>query len=316
MVKDKKIIAVAGPTASGKSSLAMKLSERFGAEIVCCDSMQIYKGMDIGTAKPTCEDRRKIPHHMVDFLDPSVKYSCADYASDADKCIAEIHSRGTLPLLCGGTGLYLDSLLFERPFSESIGESDVRERLTAEAEKDGAEAMWKRLEAVDPQSAAATHQNNVRRVIRALEIYELTGKKKSELDALPSLKKYDACVLILHTPDRALQNRRIEERTEIMLREGLIEETQRLLESGALAQNNTATQAIGYKEILGYVRGECTLDEAKEKLIIATRQYAKRQDTWFSGAQYRDYAHRIEITEENPDPFPCAESLVNEFLEK
>ena len=312
MRPDGKILAVAGPTASGKSDLAMALAGKYNGEIVCCDSMQIYRGMDIGTAKPTEKDRAEIPHHMVDFLDPGTKYSCADYAAAASACVDGILDRGRLPVICGGTGLYLDSLLYERPYEESNGADALRETLQGQLEREGPHAMWEKLSALDPESAAEIHENNTRRVIRALEIRLSTGKKKSELDRVPLKKRYHACVLVLHTPDRELQNRRIALRTEKMLEAGLLEETRRLLAAGALAEGNTAAQAIGYKEMLSYLAGTQTLAQAEEALVIATRQYAKRQDTWFRRTQD---AHRIELTAEQPDPYPRADAIVRAFLE-
>ena len=199
-----KIIAVVGHTASGKTGLAIALAERLGGEIVCCDSMQIYREMDIGTAKPTPEELARVPHHTVDFVDPMRPYSCAEYAEDAERAIEDILSRGKLPIICGGTGLYLDTLLFERPFDECGGRSDVRERLEREAEELGAHALHLRLQAVDPESAESIHPNNLKRVIRALEIYKSTGIPKSVLDkeSRKPESEYDALVLGLNFTDR------------------------------------------------------------------------------------------------------------------
>ena len=306
-----KIIAVAGPTASGKSELALKLCLKYGGELVCCDSMQIYTGMDIGTAKPTAEERERVVHHMCDFLDPGTAYSAADYARDACRCAEDILNRGKIPVICGGTGLYLDALLFQRPWDESDGHTEIRDRLAAEAAADGAHAMWERLKLVDPESAAAIHQNNIRRVIRALEIYELTGVPKSVLDRRAGNPRYDALCLVLHRSDRSEQNSRIEARVDRMLEAGLADETEMLLKKGVFDGKSTASQAIGYKEMLGYVRGICTLGEAREELITATRRYAKRQDTWFA---HREYCRTIEISREHPDPYPEVCELIDGFL--
>lgn len=296
------LVAITGPTASGKSALAVRLASALGGELVCCDSMQIYRGMDIGTAKPTEAERAAVPHHMVDFLDPcdARGYSCADYAADAVRAVADIHARGKLPVVCGGTGLYLDSLLFERPWNESDGKSGIRERLAREAETDGAHALWLRLEKIDPESAAKIHENNVRRVIRALEIWEQTGRTKSELDRVGGEARYDHLVLFLRRPDREAQNRRIEARVDQMLADGLQAETERLLRAGVFDANRTAAQAIGYKEMLGAVRGEIPTAQAREALIIATRQYAKRQLTWFGA---KAYAEPLDITDGVTDVF-------------
>lgn len=282
-----KIIAVVGHTASGKTGLAIELAERLDGEIVCCDSMQIYREMDIGTAKPTREERERVPHHVVDFVDPMREYSCAEYAVDADRAVRDILSRGKLPIICGGTGLYLDALLFERPFDETSGKSEIRERLCREAQAEGgAHALYLRLSQIDPESAAKTHENNVRRVIRALEIYETTGKRKSELDALASPSKYDFLAFELRRTDKDERYARIEARCREMMAQGLLDETEKLLRLGVFEHNRTAAQAIGYKEMLGCVRGEMSERQALESLYIATRQYAKRQITWFGAKKY------------------------------
>lgn len=307
-----KIIAVAGHTASGKTSLAIRLAESLGGEIVCCDSMQIYRVMDIGTAKPTPEELARVPHHMVDFVDPMSEYSCAEYAEDAERAIKDIISRGKLPVICGGTGLYLDTLLFERPFDECGGRSDVRERLAAEAEELGAHALHERLREVDPESAEKIHENNLRRVIRALEIYETTGRKKSELDAIPSPAKYDFLAFELRRTDMDERYARIEKRCDEMIASGLLEETKKLLDMGIFEKNPTAAQAIGYKEMLGCVRGEMDLSEARERLCIATRRYAKRQVTWFSA---KNYIETVGLTDSMPDPTDALAAKVREWLE-
>lgn len=307
-----KIIAVAGHTASGKTSLAIRLAEILGGEIVCCDSMQIYRVMDIGTAKPTPEELARVPHHMVDFVDPMREYSCAEYAEDAERAIKDIISRGKLPVICGGTGLYLDTLLFERPFDECGGRSDVRERLAAEAEELGAHALHEKLREVDPESADKIHENNVRRVIRALEIYETTGRKKSELDAIPSPAKYDFLAFELRRTDMDERYARIEKRCDDMIAAGLLEETKKLLDMGIFEKNPTAAQAIGYKEMLGCVRGEVDISEARERLCIATRRYAKRQVTWFSA---KNYIETVGLTDSMPDPTDALAAKVREWLE-
>lgn len=308
-----RIIAVVGHTASGKTELAIRLAERLGGEIVCCDSMQIYRVMDIGTAKPTPEEQARVPHHLFDFIDPFRSYSCADYCADAERVIGEILSRGKLPIVCGGTGLYLDSLLFERPFDESSGKSEIRERLCREAEELGAHALHERLREVDPESAEKIHENNLRRVIRALEIYETTGKKKSEIDLIPTPARYDFLAFELRRTDMAERYERIEKRCDAMITSGLLDETEKLLRMGIFDKNPTAAQAIGYKEMLGCVRGDMTLPEARERLCIATRQYAKRQVTWFSA---KDYIKTVGLTKVSADPTDelCAE--VGAWLEK
>lgn len=303
------LLAVVGPTASGKSELAVRLAAALGGEIVGCDSMQIYRDMEIGTAKPTAEERAAVRHHLIDFVDPADPrgYSCADYAADAVRAVAGIHARGRLPIVCGGTGLYLDALLFDRPWSESEGKSGIRERLTREAEELGPHGMWLRLAAVDPESAAKTHENNVRRVVRALEIFEQTGRTKSELDRVGGEARYDHLVIALRRQDREAQNARIAARVDRMLEGGLIAETEKLMRAGVFDTNRTAAQAIGYKEMLGYVRGESSLDAAREALIIATRQYAKRQLTWFGA---KDYVTWLDVTDGRTDVFAEAMRIV------
>jgi tRNA dimethylallyltransferase len=256
--------------------------------------------MDVGTAKPTPEEQARVPHHLFDFIDPFRSYSCADYAADAERVIGDILSRGKLPIVCGGTGLYLDSLLFERPFDESSGKSEVRERLCLEAEQPGgAHALHERLRKVDPESAEKIHENNLRRVIRALEIYETTGKRKSEIDLIPSPARYSFRAFELRRTDMAERYERIEKRCDAMIAAGLLDETERLNSMGIFEKNPTAAQAIGYKEMLGCVRGEMTLAEARERLCIATRRYAKRQVTWFSA---KDYIETVGLTKESADP--------------
>ena len=291
-----KIIAVVGHTASGKTELAIRLAERLGGEIVCCDSMQIYRVMNIGTAKPTPEEQARVPHHLFDFIDPHRSYSCADYCTDAEEAIADILSRGKLPIVCGGTGLYLDSLLFERPFFESSGKSEIRERLAREAEELGAHAIYERLREVDPESAEKIHENNLRRLIRALEIYYSCGVPKSVLDRESKKveSRYDASVVALHYSNRDLLYSRIERRVDAMIDEGLLYETEALLREGVFEKNGTAAQAIGYKELLGYIRGECELSDAVAQLKTATRRYAKRQITWFGA---KDYVSFIDVTD-------------------
>ncbi len=277
-----RILAIVGPTASGKSVLAVNIAERYSGEVVSCDSMQIYRGMDIGTAKPTATEMRGIPHHLIDIAEPEEDFSVADYVRLAEQAVGDILSRGRLPVFCGGTGLYLDSFL-RGGFEPATAEPLLRERLKREAEIHGNEYLYARLLVIDPKSAEATHPNNVRRVIRALEIYELTGKTKSEHDSLSraSTVRYDPVIIGLHFSDRAELYRRIDTRVDKMLSAGLLEETERLWRAGIFEKSRTAAQAIGYKELLGYLCGEVTLDKAVEKLKQSSRRYAKRQLTWF-----------------------------------
>ena len=283
-----KILAVAGPTASGKSALAVRLATLFSGEIISCDSMQIYRRMDIGTAKPTEAECRLVPHRMIDVVSPEEDFSCADYVKMAAGEVEEVLKNGRLPVFCGGTGLYLDAFLRGSDFAETCIDNELREELRVFAEQNGNEALHKELQKIDPESAAEIHPNNVKRVIRAIEIYRTSGKTKSEIDRLSQECEslYDALVIALRYNDRALLYRRIDERVDAMIAEGLLAETEMLYKEGIFERNSTAAQAIGYKEMLGYIKGEATLAEATELLKGATRRYAKRQMTWFSSKSY------------------------------
>ena len=284
-----RILAVVGPTAGGKTALSIALAERLGGEIVSCDSMQLYRGMDVGTAKPTVEEMAGIPHHMIDILDPEQSYSCAEYATDARATIQDITSRGKLPILCGGTGLYLDGVLFGGSFDDTPNDPAIRARLDALGdEPGGADALYARLCEIDPDSAAAIHKNNLKRVKRALEIYECCGTPKSVLDRASRERGmlYDATVIGLRYHSRELLYSRIGQRVDLMMQDGLYEEVMRLQERGVFERSATAAQAIGYKELLGALRGVMSLEQALEDLKMATRRYAKRQLTWFSAKPY------------------------------
>ena len=293
-----KIYALVGPTASGKSALALELAESFDGEIVSCDSMQVYKRMNIGTAKPTKEELQRVPHHMIDVSEPTESFSCADYVTMADAVIRDIHSRGKKPILCGGTGLYLDSLLRGADFKEGITDEDLRAELMEFARVNGAQALHDELARIDAVSATQIHPNNVKRVARAIEVFRLCGVPKSELDRQSGEggTRFDISCIGLFYSDRDALYRRIEQRVDIMISEGLEAETRALLSEGVFAKNSTAAQAIGYKELLGYVRGEETLSEAVDKLKTATRRYAKRQITWFGA---KPYVERLDVCGEN-----------------
>jgi tRNA dimethylallyltransferase len=288
MTNKTRLVAVVGPPASGKSALALELAERYGGEIVSCDSMQLYRHMDIGTAKPDAEELKRAPHHMIDIAEPTEVFSCADYVSLADKVIRDIHSKGKYPIICGGTGLYLDALLREKDFNPGITDDNLRAELLAFAEKNGAQALHDELRKIDAESAEQIHPNNVKRVARAIEIYRLGGIKKSEIDRMSQTgdTRFDIRCVGLFYKERAELYERIDSRVDKMIEAGLEAETRSLLAQGVFDVNSTAAQAIGYKELLAYIGGEETLDTAIEKLKIATRRYAKRQITWFSSKQY------------------------------
>ena len=276
-----KIICIVGPTASGKTRLSIALAQALGAEVVSFDSMQLYRGMDIGTAKPTKEEMQGIPHHMLDFLDPREDYSVSRYVQDADRCVQDILARGKPVILVGGTGLYIDSLILGRQFAP-YPETGRREALTRQAQEQGIETVLAQLREVDPEAAAALHPSNQKRIIRALEVYQETGKTITEHNRLSKLRppKYHPLWLGLTFSRRQTLYDRIDRRVEEMLKAGLVDEVRRLVESG-VPEKATALQAIGYKELLGMLRGECTLEEAKASIQLLSRRYAKRQLTWF-----------------------------------
>lgn len=284
MDQKQKILAVVGPTASGKSALALELARRLDGEIICCDSMQIYQQMNIGTAKPMAEEMGDIPHHLFDFVSPHESFSCADYVELAERTADGILSRGKLPIFCGGTGLYLDRFLNATDFEETEIDEDYRKEMNEYAKEHGNEALHMLLCQVDPESAQSIHPNNVKRVIRALEIFKGTGRKKSELDRESKTKetKYEAVQIGLRYNDRERLYERINLRVEKMLETGLLDETRELDGKDVFKSNLTAAQAIGYKELLTFIRGEKSYEEAVEDLKRATRRYAKRQMTWFS----------------------------------
>lgn len=279
-----KILAVVGPTASGKSALAIELAKRFNGEIICCDSMQIYKQMNIGTAKPDEEELNSAVHHLFDFADPKVSFSCADYIPLAERVVEDILSRGKLPIFCGGTGLYLDRFLSGAEFESTEVDENFRREMNDFALEFGNEALHQKLREIDPKSAEEIHPNNVKRVIRALEIYKTSGRTKSEIDTESKAfeSKYDCLQIGLKYENRELLYDRINLRVDKMMQAGLLEETKELLEAGVFEANATAAQAIGYKELLSYFNNEKNLISAVEDLKMATRRYAKRQMTWFS----------------------------------
>ena len=292
----KKIIAVVGPTASGKSALALELAKRYGGEIVSLDSMQLYRRMNVGTAKPTADEMAAVPHHLIDVAEPTESFSAADYVSLADKAIREIIARGKKPIICGGTGLYLDALLRESDFGEGLTDENLRAELLEFARVHGAEALHAQLRELDTESAEAIHPNNVKRVARAIEICRLSGEKKSEIDRRSNEgeNRFDIRCVGLFYPERVRLYERIDARVDAMMADGLIEETRSLMDEGVFEKNSTAAQAIGYKELMGYIRGEESLEVASERLKMATRRYAKRQITWFSA---KKYVTRLEVGE-------------------
>ena len=281
-MEEKKIplLCVVGPTASGKTELGVRLAQCFGGEVVSADSMQIYKGFRIATAKPTPEEQEGIPHHLIDFLEPDRAFSLAEYLVLAKKAVQEIHSRHKLPILVGGTGLYVTSLVDNVELEEIKGDPLLRARLEREYDLDGGAALMEHLALIDPESAGRIHRNNRGRVVRALEVYELTGMPISEHQRRSKAKDspYRLCMIGLKADDRAYLYDRINRRVDKMLEKGLLEEAKQVRELGL---SQTAAQAIGYKELFSYLDGQCSLDEAVERLKQSTRRYAKRQLTRF-----------------------------------
>lgn len=273
------LIVIAGPTASGKTALSVDIAKAVGGEIVSADSMQIYKYMNVGTAKPTEEEKQGIPHHMMDFLEPTVNFSVADYCQMAGEIIRDINERGKIPVMVGGTGLYIDSLVNGVDFGEEQGDEKIREELMDLAEAEGNEAVHKILAEFDPETAAKYHPNNLRRVIRAIEVYKTQGKTVSEKEKEEKVSLYDVAYFCIDW-DREVLYDRINRRVDIMVEDGLLEEVKSLLASN-IDPKCTAMQSIGYKEFYGYLSGECALEDALDTIKQSSRRYAKRQLTWF-----------------------------------
>ena len=277
---EKRVLVITGPTATGKSALGVALAKRLDGEVLSADSMQVYRGMDIGTAKVTAEEMQGVPHHLLDIADPSENYSAARWVETAAACAEDVFTRGKVPIRVGGTGLYIDSLLSGRDFAES-GDPEVRAALSAEYDRIGGEAFREVLRAVDPARAEQLHPADKKRLVRALEVYRLTGETISAHDektkTLPP--RWPSLRIALTYADRAALYARIDARVEEMAAAGLFEETARLLENG-LSPDCTAMQAIGYKESVDYLQGRCTRAEAIDAIARASRRYAKRQLTW------------------------------------
>ena len=299
------LVCIAGPTACGKTSAAVAVCKALGGEVVSMDSMQIYRGMDVGTAKPTAAERGGIAHHMIDILPPTAAYSVSEYQRDALRVADEILARGKLPVFAGGTGLYLQAIRHPMRFAQTDGNEEIRSRLRAQAETEAGRAeLWRRLCAEDPKSAAHLHPNDVRRVVRALEVLEQTGRPMGDADDWEAPPEYDFLTLGIRWPRETLR-RRIEVRVEEMARQGLVQEVRALLKAG-VPREAQAMQAIGYKEICEALAGECTMEKALALVNIHTRQYAKRQMTWL--------ARDGEICWLDADAFESAESLHREMI--
>lgn len=275
------ILCVLGPTASGKTDLAIRLALHLNGEVVSCDSMQIYRGMNIGTAKPTKDEQQGIPHHMLDVADPSEPYSAAQYAAQASACIEEIISRGRLPIICGGTGLYLKVLLYgihESGASDQISRKELSER----AKREGLPSLYAELADIDPISAARISPNDGRRLVRALEVYQASGIPLSKHHELSQLApaRYEALLLGISFSDRTLLYQQIDRRVDLMMAAGLFAEVRTILEQ-IPPPCHTAMQAIGYKEFAAVLRGEISIETAVSQIKQSSKRFAKRQMTWF-----------------------------------
>ena len=277
----KPLIVIGGPTACGKTGFSIRLAKEIGGEIISADSMQIYRYMDIGTAKVTPEEADGIPHYLIDELNPDEEYNVMLFQQKAKAYMEEIWAKGRIPILVGGTGFYINALLYDNDFTETESDSSYREECYRIAKKEGTEVLYARLQEIDPAYAKNIHANNVKRVTRALEYHYLTGQKFSEHNAEQKEKEspYNAAVLLL-TMERKTLYARIEQRIDLMMEQGLLAEVKGLLEKG-YSPDLVSMQGIGYKEFVPYFRGECTLEEAVVQLKTNTRRFAKRQLTWF-----------------------------------
>lgn len=306
-----RVVAVGGPTASGKTALSVALARAFDGEIINADSMQIYKNLDVGTAKPSAEERQGIPHYLLDFLPPETPYSVADFTAAADPLIRDITARGRLPLVVGGTGLYITSLLSGMAFAPEKTDPAIRARLQARADTEGGAALYAELQRIDPGYAAQVHPNNLPRVIRALELFEATGRRMSDQrrEARPAEAPYHALCLCLTCRDRAVLYSRIDRRVDEMVENGVLDEARQVYDHRDAYR--TAAQAIGYKEFFPYFEGTADLTECTERLKQATRNYAKRQLTWF-----RHMDGVVWLDASAPDVTTRAVQLTQEFLAK
>lgn len=284
-----KIIVIAGPTAVGKTRLGIEVAQRFDGEVISGDSMLVYRGMDIGTAKPDLKERCGVVHHLIDVVEPGMPFSAVDFQQAAARLIDEICARGKMPVIVGGTGLYLKALLEDYSFVAAQGDLEYRKRMEKLSEELGALHLYERLLRIDPVAAQRMHPNNLRRVIRALEVAELGGESIPATNVLEAgaALRYDAFVVGI-TMDRALLHQRIGLRVDAMLKVGIIAEVDALLRRG-IARESQCMQGIGYKELVAHLYGECSLDEAVEKIKAHTRQFAKRQWTWFKKMPYLNW---------------------------
>ena len=303
------VIAIVGPTGVGKTDLSIRLAKKLNGEIISCDSMQIYREMDIGTAQPTKEEMMGIPHHMIDIVNPDESYNVDKYVDNSSECIKDVFSRGNTPILAGGTGLYADSLLGGISFVKTEGDEEYRNYLFDLAEKEGNEYVHKMLETIDPVSFKAIHPNNVRRVVRALEVYKCTGNTITYHNEMSKKEPspYNPLIFGL-TRHRDELYERIDKRVDIMVEKGLVKEAENLYNKG-YTTDLTSMQGLGYKEFIKYFEGEMSLSEAIEILKRDTRHYAKRQLTWFNRNKDIVWINLSEMTDDEAFNFALEKSL-------
>ena len=308
------VIAVVGPTASGKTSLSIEIAKRFGGQVVSADSMQIYEKMNIATAKPTESEMQGVPHHLIGFQPIDKKFSVAEYVRLANECIHKIHNVGDLPVIAGGTGLYIDSLLQNIQFSKEESNEEIRQELITLFDEKGAEYMLDWLREIDSETASRLHLNDKSRIIRALEIYKLTGKTLTEQKVLSRLEEtpYDVLYIGINYRDRNVLYDRINLRVDLMIENGLLEEAEEFYN---ISQDKTACQAIGYKELAPYFRGDATLEDCVEKLKLETRHYAKRQLTWFRKNENVNWVYPDDY-ENTQEMYIQVFSMINDFLRR
>ncbi len=275
-----KVVVICGPTASGKTALSIELAKKINGEIISSDSMQIYKNMDIGTAKPSNDEMQGIKHYLLDFVEPNKRYSVADFKKDAEKAIEEILEKGKVPIIVGGTGLYVDSLIYGIEYQNIKFDEKYRKELENRAKKEGLESLYNEAKQIDPQAMEKISANDQKRILRVLEIYKATGKTKTEqeIESRKNGVKYDYKVFAINM-DREKLYERINKRVDIMIEQGLIQEVEDLLKM--YEEFPTAMQGLGYKEVVEYLQGEISKEEMIDKIKMETRRYAKRQITWF-----------------------------------
>ena len=293
-----KVIVICGPTASGKTALSIALAKKINGEIVSCDSMQIYKDMDIGTAKPTIEEMQGIKHYLIGYVSPEQRYSVADYKKDAKKAIKEILEKGKIPIVVGGTGLYIDSLIYEIEYQDIKLDAQYRKQLEDEVKEKGLEELYKKAKIIDEKAMEKISLTDKKRILRVLEIYHATGKTKTEQE-IESRKKeveYDYKVYALNWDRQKLYDR-INKRVDIMIEQGLIQEVKQILEKYSTFP--TAMQGLGYKEVVDYLNGIYTREEMVEKIKMETRRYAKRQLTWFRKNKQTIWLNAEDTTQKN-----------------